>query len=102
VVVHWPRGIKAKGEIHHQFAHIIDIASTVLEAAKSPPPKVLEGVEQMPLDGTAINYSFDQADAPQKHTVQYFERYAIRGIYADGWLAVTLHGGDPTTPWNMG
>jgi arylsulfatase A-like enzyme len=95
VVVHWPNGIKAKNEIRGQFCHAIDIAPTVYEACKVPAPKMVNGVEQRPIEGTSMLYSFDDAKAPTKHTTQYFEMFGNRAIYHDGWVARTIH----KAPW---
>jgi arylsulfatase A-like enzyme len=97
-IVHWPRGIKAKGEIRNQFHHVIDVAATVLEAAKLPEPTMVNGVMQEPLHGVSMVYSFDDAKAADCHETQYFEMFCNRGIYHKGWTAVTRHG---TVPWNM-
>jgi arylsulfatase len=94
-IVHWPKGIRAKGEIRSQFCHVIDIAPTILELAGLPEPTSVHGVQQMPLEGTSMAYSFDAADAPDRHETQYFEMFGNRGIYHKGWTAVTRH----KTPW---
>ncbi len=94
-VVHWPKGIKAKGEIRSQFAHVIDVAPTVLEAAGLPQPESVNGIQQDPIEGTSMLYSFNEAKAPERHDVQYFEIMGNRGIYYKGWSAVTKH----YTPW---
>jgi arylsulfatase len=94
-IVHWPRGIAAKGEVRHQFNHVIDIAPTVLEAAGLPEPRTVHGVEQKPIEGVSMGYFFDQADAAERHETQYFEMFCNRGIYDRGWTAVTRH----STPW---
>jgi arylsulfatase A-like enzyme len=90
-IVHWPGGIQAKGELRHQFHHVIDVAPTVLVAAGLPEPTVVHGVAQEPLHGTSMAYSFDDARAPEQHQTQYFEMVGNRGIYHKGWSAVTLH-----------
>jgi arylsulfatase A-like enzyme len=90
-IVHWPGGIQAADELRHQFHHVIDVAPTVLEAAGLPEPTVVHGVAQEPLQGTSMVYSFDDADAPERHETQYFEMVGNRGIYHKGWSAVTLH-----------
>ncbi|HEU4369294.1 MAG TPA: arylsulfatase [Methylomirabilota bacterium] len=90
-IVHWPGGIQAKGELRHQFHHVIDVAPTVLAAAGLPEPTVVHGVAQEPLHGTSMVYSFDDARAPEQHQTQYFEMVGNRGIYHKGWSAVTLH-----------
>ncbi len=91
MVVHWPKGIKAKGEIRSQFSHVIDVAPTVYEIAGIPAPKMVNGIEQDPIEGTSFAYALNDADAPERHTVQYFEMFGNRAIYSDGWLARTIH-----------
>ncbi len=88
-VIHWPAGIKAKGEIRDQFTHVIDVVPTILEATGIPEPQVVDGVPQIPIQGTSMFYSFDDANAPERHTKQYFEIIGNRGLYQDGWLART-------------
>jgi arylsulfatase A-like enzyme len=94
-IVHWPGGFNSKGEIRSQFCHVIDVAPTVLEAAGLPQPMIVNGVQQAPIEGTSMLYSFDHADAPERHDLQYFEMAGNRGIYHKGWSAVTRH----STPW---
>ena len=96
-IVHWPAGIKSEGEVRSQFAHVIDVAATVLEAAGLPEPTFVNGVQQKPLEGVSMAYSFDDGDAAERHTTQYFEMFCNRGVYHQGWTAVTKHG----TPWLM-
>jgi len=91
MVIHWPNSIKAKGEIRSQFSHVIDIAPTVLEASKIPQPKIVNGIEQWPMEGISMLHSFDDANAKDRHTTQYFEMFGNRGIYSDGWFARTVH-----------
>jgi len=91
MVVHWPNGIKAKGEIRSQFSHVIDIAPTVFEACNVPAPKSVNGIAQDPLEGTSFLYTFANAIAPEQHTVQYFEMFGNRAIYSNGWYARTIH-----------
>jgi hypothetical protein len=88
-IVHWPKGIKSKGEIRSQFHHVIDVAPTVLEAAKLPQPTMVNGVLQKPIEGVSMLYSFDNANAEGRHETQYFEMMGNRGIYHKGWTAVT-------------
>jgi arylsulfatase len=95
-IVHWPNGIKAKGEIRSQFHHVIDIAPTILEVSKLPAPTIVNGVMQEPLHGVSMAYSFDDAKAAERHETQYFEMVCNRGIYHKGWTAVTRHG---NLPW---
>jgi arylsulfatase len=94
-IVHWPAGIAAKGEIRTQFSHVIDVAPTILEAAGIPEPTFVNGAQQSPMEGTSMLYSFDDAQAPERHDLQYFEMFGNRGIYFKGWSAVTRH----STPW---
>jgi arylsulfatase A-like enzyme len=94
-IVHWPKGIKGKGEIRSQFHHIIDVAPTILEAAKLPEPVAVNGVAQKPIEGVSMLYSFNDAKAAERHETQYFEMFGNRGIYHKGWTAVTRH----KTPW---
>ena len=94
-VIHWPNGIRAKGEIRSQFCHVIDVAPTVLEAAGLPEPLSVHGVQQKPIEGVSMLYSFDDAAAGERHDTQYFEMFGNRGIYHRGWTAVTKH----KTPW---
>jgi arylsulfatase A-like enzyme len=96
-IVHWPAGIAARGETRHQFHHVIDVAPTVLEAAGLPEPISVHGVAQRPLEGVSMAYSFADADAPDRHSTQYFEMFCNRGIYHQGWTAVTRH----STPWEF-
>src|SRR4051812_47856852 len=95
-IIHWPSGIKAKGEIRNQFHHVIDVAPTVLEAAGLPAPTFVNGVMQEPLHGVSMVYSFDDPKAAERHETQYFEMVCNRGIYHRGWTAVTRHG---NLPW---
>lgn len=96
-IVHWPKGIKEKGGHRNQFSHVIDIAPTVLEAANIPAPTLVNGVLQSPYEGTSMLYSFNDPEAAERHTTQYFEMFCNRGIYHKGWSAVTKH----RTPWAM-
>jgi len=89
MVISWPARIKDKGGLRSQFAHVIDIVPTVYEAAGITPPAILDGVEQKPLDGVSLVYTFDDPGAPTRHTTQYFEIAGNRAIYKDGWMAST-------------
>jgi arylsulfatase A-like enzyme len=97
-VVHWPAGIRARGEVRTQFHHVIDVAPTVLDAAGIPEPSVVDGIQQRPMEGVSMRYAFDDPDAGERRTTQYFEMFCNRGIYHEGWTAVTRH----STPWVMG
>ncbi len=94
-IVHWPTGIQGKGEIRSQFHHVIDVAPTILEAAGLPQPTFVNGVQQHPIEGISMAYSFNDAKAAERHETQYFEMFGNRGIYHNGWTAVTRH----KTPW---
>ena len=94
-VVHWPKGIKAEGEVRSQFHHVIDVAPTILEAAGLPEPVSVEGITQDPIEGVSMLYSFNDAKAAEQHETQYFEMFGNRGLYHKGWTAVTKH----RTPW---
>ena len=95
MVLHWPQGIKANGEIRSQFHHVIDVAPTVLEAAHLPEPKIVNGVEQYPMDGISMLYTVDDAKAADRRKTQYFEMFGNRAIYHEGWVAATRH----SIPW---
>jgi arylsulfatase len=89
MVVSWPARIKQTGEMRSQFVHITDIVPTILEAAHLPDPVTIDGVKQVPMNGTSFMYTFDDAKAPEQHTTQYFEVIANRAIYDHGWIANT-------------
>ncbi len=95
LVVHWPKGIKAQGEIRDQFHHVIDVVPTILEACKITVPDQVDGIEQKPIEGVSMLYTFDGADAKDKRTAQYFEMMTNRAIYRDGWIACSRFG----LPW---
>lgn len=95
MAIHWPKGIKASGELRTQFSHVIDVAPTILEAAGLPEPMEVNGTKQIPMDGTSLVYTFDKARAKDRHTTQYFEMFGNRAIYHDGWFARTIH----KAPW---
>jgi arylsulfatase A-like enzyme len=88
-ILHWPSGIAAKGELRNQFCHVIDVAPTVLESTGVPEPTEVHGVTQVPMHGTSMRYTFAGADEPERHQTQYFEMMGNRGIYHNGWSAVT-------------
>jgi arylsulfatase A-like enzyme/uncharacterized membrane protein len=87
MVVAWPKRIKEGGDLRPQFTHCIDVVPTILELVGIPEPKVVDGIEQEPMDGTSFAYSFEDAKAAERHTVQYFEMLGSRAIYKDGWWA---------------
>jgi len=98
LVVHWPAGIAASGEIRDQFHHLIDVAPTVLEVAHIPEPTYVHGVMQHPMEGVSMRYSFDDGGAAERRETQYFEMMGNRGIFHKGWTASTKH----RTPWEVG
>ena len=89
MVVAWPDRIKANGELRSHFTHVIDVGPTILEAVGLPEPKTVDGIAQEPMDGTSFLYTFDDAGAEERHTVQYFEMFGSRAMYKDGWWACT-------------
>lgn len=95
MVVSWPAGIKSKNEIRSQFHHVIDVAPTVYEASQIPAPRMVNGIEQRPIEGISMAYAFDNATAPDARKTQYFEMIGNRAIYHDGWYAGTIH----KAPW---
>jgi len=98
MVIHWPQGVTQKGGLRKQFCHCIDVVPTILEAATLPEPTSVNGTPQTPIEGTSLLYSFNEADAKERHTTQYFEMFGNRAIYHEGWLARTLH----RAPWQTG
>lgn len=109
LIVHWPAGIKARGEIRQQYCHAVDLVPSVLEAVGIDPPTKLAGVDQRPIEGISLVYSFYDGDAPTRHETQYYEMLGNRALYHKGWKAVTYHGTegmiydgrtDPTRPFS--
>lgn len=98
LVVHWPAGIAERGAVRHQWHHVIDVAPTILELAGLPHPTEVDGVAQDPIQGTSMTASLQDGASPEQHTTQYFEMHGNRGIYHEGWTAVTKH----RTPWTVG
>ncbi len=92
LTITWPKGIKARGEIRNQYHHAVDIVPTILEICGLEMPKRYKGVDQYPLSGVSMKYSFDAKpdDSSQKH-VQYYTMLGTRGIWKDGWKAVAIH-----------
>ena len=95
MVIHWPDRIKGKGEIRSQWHHVIDVVPTILESAGLPQPRIVNGTPQRPIEGVSMAYSFNNAQSPSRHQIQYFEMFGNRGIYFDGWFAGTVH----LKPW---
>ena len=100
LIVTWPKGIQAKGEIRTQYHHLIDVAPTILDATGVQAPDTVDGVKQMAFDGVSMKYSFNDAKAASTHQTQYYEIWGNRAIYDHGWKAVALHGG--RMPWVLG
>jgi arylsulfatase len=91
LVIHWPKGIKAKGEVRHQYHHSTDIVPTILEAARLEMPKVYRGAKQYALNGVSMCYSFDDPNVSTRKERQYYAMLGTRGIWQDGWKAAALH-----------
>ncbi len=100
MAISWPNRIKDAGGIRRQFHHVIDIVPTILEAAGIPAPDTINGIKQSPIEGVSLAYTWDKAnaDAPTRHTTQYFEMLGNRAIYHDGWVAATT---PVTLPWEL-
>ena len=111
MVVHWPNGIKAKGELREQFHHVIDVVPTILEAAGIPEPTQVNGIAQKPIEGVSMMYSFEDGKVEDRRKTQYFEMATNRAIYHDGWVACSKYGlpwetagrgdGFMTAPWEL-
>jgi len=95
MIVHYPKGVKEKEGLRTQFTHAIDIAPTILEVAGLPEPKIVNGVPQVPIEGTSFAYTFNDKVAAERHNIQYFEMFGNRAIYNNGWMARTIH----RAPW---
>lgn len=92
LVISWPARLReAHGDVRTQFGHVVDVMPTILEAVGVPAPKVVNGVEQQPLDGTSMLYTFGHPEAPSRHRTQYFEVAANRAVYQDGWIAAAKY-----------
>ena len=98
MAISWPGHISDVGGIRTQFHHMIDVVPTILEAAGIPAPDMVNGIKQKPIEGVSMAYTFDKANAnaPSKRDTQYFEMFANRAIYHDGWIAATT---PPAAPW---
>jgi arylsulfatase len=96
MIVSWPKRIKGKGDICTQFSHVIDIVPTILEAAGLPEPTLVDGIKQVPIQGTSLLYTFSDSKAQTRHTEQYFEIAGNRAIYENGWFARVIH----REPWD--
>lgn len=98
LIVFYPKGIKEKGGIRNQYGHVNNIAPTTVELTGATVPEYIKGVKQKPFEGTSLLYSFNNADAPSQHTVQYYEIKGKRSIYSNGWKAAVYH--QPGTDFN--
>ncbi|MBE2225250.1 MAG: arylsulfatase, partial [Anaerolineae bacterium] len=98
MVIAWPEKIKADKTPRSQFTHVIDVGPTILEVAGIPEPKMVDGIAQEPMDGTSFMFTFDDAAAPERHTMQYFEMFGARAMYKDGWWAASR---PDRIPWDM-
>jgi arylsulfatase A-like enzyme len=97
MAISWPKGgVPANGGLRKQFAHVIDVAPTILEAVGLPEPNTVNGTKQRPMDGISMAYTFKDADAVGRHQTQYFEMFGNRAIYHNGWLARVVH----NAPWD--
>ncbi len=99
MVIHWPKGIKAKGEVRSQFHHVIDIAPTILDIIGIEQPDKVNSVEQKPMEGVSMKYSFKDKKAESNHKIQYFEIMGYKGLYNDGWM---LSATPQSAPWEQG
>lgn len=101
MAISWPGHITDAGGIRTQFSHMIDIVPTILEVTGIKAPEMVNGIQQKPIEGISLAYTFDKAnaDAPSKHDTQYFEMLGNRAIYHDGWVAATT---PPSAPWMLG
>jgi arylsulfatase len=92
LVIHWPKGIKTKGQVRHQYHHSTDIVPTILEVCGLKMPDTYRGVKQYPLSGVSMRYSFDaKPDAQTQKKRQYYAMLGTRGMWEDGWKAVAIH-----------
>jgi arylsulfatase A-like enzyme/uncharacterized membrane protein len=98
MVIAWPDKIKPDDDMRTQFAHCIDVGPTILEVVGIPEPKMVDGIEQEPMDGTSFAYTFDDSDADERHTIQYFEMFGSRAMYKDGWWAASR---PDRIPWDF-
>ncbi len=93
LVVHWPAGIAARGEVRSQFCHAVDLLPTLLDVTGVEAPASVDGVDQLPLAGRSLRATFDDPEAPAPRSTQYFELLGSRAMYVDGWKATTDHVG---------
>jgi arylsulfatase A-like enzyme len=91
LIVSWPAGVSARGEVRRQYAHAIDLVPTILELVGVEAPRAIDGVTQSPIEGVSFAASLQDADAPSRHHTQYYEMFGCRAIYHRGWKAVVYH-----------
>jgi arylsulfatase len=101
LVIHWPKGFNAKGEVRHQYHHCTDIMPTILDCCGVSMPQTIDGVKQSPLEGVSMRYTFDDAEAATRKETQYYEMCGTRGIWHKGWKASTEHGPMPSDQGNF-
>ncbi len=101
MVIHWPKGMQARGEVRHQYHHCTDIVPTILDCCGVRMPEAIDGQQQAPLHGVSMRYSFDDADAPTTKETQYYEMVGTRGIWHKGWKASTEHAPAPSDRGNF-
>jgi arylsulfatase len=87
LIVYYPKGIKDKGGIRTQYSHVIDILPTTLDLTGVKAPGQIRGINQIPIEGTSLAYSIEDAKAPSRHTLQYYYIFGSRSIYDKGWKA---------------
>ena len=97
MMVHWPKGIKAKGEVRDQYTHCSDVVPTIYDCLGIELPAEVKGYTQWPLEGQSFKYSFEDAKAPTQKDTQYYVMLGTRGIWQQGWKADTIH---PSAPGN--
>jgi arylsulfatase A-like enzyme len=91
LIIHWPKVLRPGGDIRTQYHHVTDIVPTLLEALGVEAPEEINGITQKPMEGVSMVYSFEDPEAPTRKEVQYYEMFGHRGIWHDGWKAVTYH-----------
>lgn len=97
MVISWPKKIQPSSEVRNQFHHVVDIVPTLYDVIGITPPEVVNGHQQMPFDGVSLKYTFDASKSPSTNNEQFFDNFASRGIYLDGWMACTF---GPLVPWD--
>ncbi len=101
LMIHWPAGMQARGEVRNQYHHCTDIVPTILDCCGVEMPDMVGGYEQTPLPGESMRYSFDAAEAPTNRTTQYYEMLGTRALWHRGWKVVAEHGPMPSNIGNF-